>query len=237
MIVLNEQQVLFIRAELTSVGVSHEPLQEELLDHLCCVVEKTMTEGATFSQAVTAAFSVFKEDEIKEIQDYDIQLQNQKMLIMKRLSLLFLGVMLLFTTVTFAVQQDPPTIAPIAGTFKITSSYGQRMHPIQQVKKMHQGIDIKAPIGTPVVATAAGTVIKTEYDKDGYGKYIVIRHDEHYETVYSQLSEFRVTPGQEVAQGEVIGLVGNSGLSTAPHLHYEVRKDGQHENPEAYLRP
>ncbi len=232
---LNDNQVALLREKLLAAGLTHAPLLEELLDHACCTVEAEMARGADFPAALATATTIFKENEIKEMQAFDLQLLNQQQLIMNRLSLLFLGILLMLTTLTFAGPPDPPAIAPLRGSLNITGTFGEHLHPIQKVKRMHQGVDFKALLGTPVVATAAGTVTWVEYDADGYGHFIVIRHDERYETRYAQLSETRVKAGQEVAQGEVIALVGNSGRSTGPHLHYEVRKDGKLEDPMAYL--
>ena len=100
---------------------------------------------------------------------------------------------------------------------------------------MHNGIDLAAEEGTPVKATADGVVEKTEEWPEGYGKYIVVVHDDVYTTLYAQLSEMKVKVGEKVKQGDVIGLVGSSGLSTAPHLHYEVRKNGNPVDPADYF--
>ncbi len=132
-------------------------------------------------------------------------------------------------------KSDVPSIIPIKGDYKISSEYGMRMHPIKKKEMMHTGIDLKAKTGTPVVATADGIVIKSEFLKDTYGKVVVIKHNDTYTTLYSQLSEMKVEVGNKVKQGHIIGLVGSSGMSTGPHLHYEVRKDGEKVNPANYF--
>ncbi len=133
-----------------------------------------------------------------------------------------------------------PSIFPVKKVegVKISSAYGIRMHPIKKVKMMHNAVDIKAPEGTPVYATADGLVRKVKQNhKEGkaYGRYITIDHEDGYSTLYSQLSGYNVKEGQEVNKGDVIGYVGQSGISTGPHLHYEVKKDGENVDPEDYF--
>ena len=135
---------------------------------------------------------------------------------------------------------DIPSIYPIknAKEIEISSGFGQRMHPIKKKMMQHNGVDIKASKGTPVCATANGLVRKimdNHQEGKGYGKYIIIDHANGYSTMYTQLSKIEVKAGQEVKQGDVIGLVGSSGISTGPHLHYEVMKDGENVNPENYF--
>lgn len=133
-----------------------------------------------------------------------------------------------------------PAIQPITNKdLKRTSSgWGYRMHPIYKVKKMHWGQDFSAPIGTPIYATGDGVVEEVKGSKNsrvGFGLSIKIDHGYGYETLYGHLSGFNVKRGQKVKRGEVIGYVGNSGGSTAPHLHYEVHKDGRKVNPMYYM--
>ncbi|RIJ49146.1 M23 family peptidase [Maribellus luteus] len=133
-----------------------------------------------------------------------------------------------------------PSIMPIRNKeLKRTSSgWGYRMHPIYKVKKMHWGQDFTAPIGTPIYATGDGVVTEVEGSKRskvGLGLNIKIDHGFGYETVYGHLNEFNVKRGQHVKRGDIIGYVGNTGGSTAPHLHYEVHKNGQKLNPMYYM--
>jgi len=133
-----------------------------------------------------------------------------------------------------------PSIFPVkkGDGVEISSGYGMRMHPTKKVEMMHNAVDIKAPKGTPVFATADGMIRKVEKNfkqGEGYGKYIIIDHEGGFSTLYSQLSEYNTKEGKEVSQGDVIGYVGQSGLSTGPHLHYEVMKDGENVNPSDYF--
>ena len=120
-------------------------------------------------------------------------------------------------------------------TGKVSSRFGMRKHPIFKITKMHNGIDIAAPKGTPIYATADGLVSFADRN-GGYGKVIIINHAGGWQTFYAQLSKIKVVEGQEIKRGQEIGLVGSSGLSTAPHLHYELRKDGKSVNPETYIK-
>lgn len=129
-----------------------------------------------------------------------------------------------------------PAISPISdkNLTRFASGYGYRIHPIYRTRKMHSGIDLTAPTGTSVHSTGDGKIIKTGYTAGGYGKRIIIDHGFGYKTLYAHLNEIHVKEGQKVKRGEVIGTVGNTGRSTAPHLHYEVRKNNQTENPVNY---
>ncbi len=116
---------------------------------------------------------------------------------------------------------------------RITSGFGDRYHPILHVWRHHDGVDFAAPYGTPVRATADGRVTTVGWDEGGYGNYIELRHVNGIRTRYGHLSAFAhgLHVGQQVTQGETIGFVGSTGLSTGPHLHYEFRVDGHATDP------
>jgi murein DD-endopeptidase MepM/ murein hydrolase activator NlpD len=122
---------------------------------------------------------------------------------------------------------------PVAGYLK--SGFGMRYHPILGYRRMHSGIDIVAPSGTLVKAADGGEIIQAGYD-GGYGNSIMVYHGGGFATWYAHLSRILVSPGQTVERGQVIGLVGSTGLSTGPHLHFEVRINGAAQNPLAYLQ-
>ena len=129
---------------------------------------------------------------------------------------------------------DAPSLWPLEG--RVGSSYGQRQDPINGEGAFHQGIDIDAPIGAPVRAAADGDVTLAEVQATGYGRQIMIDHGHEVATLYGHLSSIAVVVGQHVARGQVIGLVGQSGRATGPHLHYEVRVHKVAVNPHKYLR-
>ena len=114
---------------------------------------------------------------------------------------------------------------------RIGSLFGYRTDPFYKVTKFHEGIDFTAAVGTPIYATGDGIVSEAERNSGGYGNKIIINHGYSYETVYAHLSKIKVKVGQRVKRGEIIGLMGNTGKSTAPHLHYEVHKAGVPMNP------
>lgn len=126
---------------------------------------------------------------------------------------------------------------PVAGA-RISSPYGLRIHPVLGGLRMHTGIDYAAPSGTPIRAPSAG-IVEFRGWKGGYGNTVILRHNGSMETLYAHMSAFSTTaaPGMRVAAGEVIGYVGSTGRSTGPHLHYEVRLNGQPVNPVAVALP
>jgi murein DD-endopeptidase MepM/ murein hydrolase activator NlpD len=134
-----------------------------------------------------------------------------------------------------------PAIQPIENKNlkRIASGWGMRIHPIYGIPKFHYGLDFTAPLGTPVYATGDGVVQIIIKDSDkrsqGYGNLIIIDHGYGYKTLYSHLQKFESKPGEKVTRGEIIAYVGSTGLSTGPHLHYEVIKDNKKVDPIYYL--
>lgn len=129
-----------------------------------------------------------------------------------------------------------PAIQPINNTDlrRTSSGFGMRIHPIYKTKKMHHGMDFVAEVGTPIYATADGIVEIASNSFYGYGKYVRIQHNDDYKTAYGHMYELLVKRGQQVKRGDIIGTVGNTGLSTGPHLHYEVIYKGRHVDPINY---
>ncbi|HEX3007460.1 MAG TPA: M23 family metallopeptidase [Bacteroidales bacterium] len=127
-----------------------------------------------------------------------------------------------------------PAIQPVANKdlSRTASGYGWRVHPIYKIRKFHEGMDFTAPTGTEIYATADGVIAEIETNEHrGYGNMALVDHGYGYETVYAHMERIKVKIGQHVKRGDVIGYVGNTGLSTGPHLHYEVRKNGKAVNP------
>jgi murein DD-endopeptidase MepM/ murein hydrolase activator NlpD len=126
-----------------------------------------------------------------------------------------------------------PAIQPVRNENlkQIASGFGYRSDPFTKVRKFHQGMDFSARTGTPIFATGDGVVARADNTASGYGNHIVIRHGFGYETLYGHLSKFNCRAGQSVKRGDIIGYVGSTGRSEAPHLHYEVRKGGEVVNP------
>jgi murein DD-endopeptidase MepM/ murein hydrolase activator NlpD len=117
---------------------------------------------------------------------------------------------------------------------KITWNFSKKaIHPFTKELTIHNGVDIAAPTGTPVYAAAAGIVKKAE-NLEGWGNLVILEHSDGFATAYAHMDAFKVKNGESVTRGQVIGSVGNTGQSTGPHLHYEVRKNGEYLDPAEY---
>ena len=130
-----------------------------------------------------------------------------------------------------------PAIQPVSNKDlkRLSSYFGYRIDPFYKVTKMHEGVDFSAPVGTEVFATGDGVVRGIQESRHEYGNHVAIDHGFGFMTFYAHLSKILVKNGQKIARGQVIGLVGNTGKSTSPHLHYEVRKNGRAINPINYF--
>lgn len=126
-----------------------------------------------------------------------------------------------------------PAIQPVKNENlkRMASGFGYRSDPFTKARKMHEGMDFTAKTGTPIYATGDGVVAKADNTASGFGNHIVIRHGYGYETLYAHLSKYKARAGQRVKRGDIIGYVGSTGRSEAPHLHYEVHKNNRVVNP------
>jgi hypothetical protein len=280
---LNEAQLQDLTTYMQESLRRYNALEEELIDHLACLIEEKMDEGWDYTSARRHALEVFNKDEVKRTEGRALYFVHTKPVLMKCFLLLGVGGMtaLLFwlqqpavdaahvqasnsalvrdaapqmvsgstelianlTAFAFSAEklhqgvqrpEEPPVLYPLPESYEVSSAYGMRIHPIYKKKILHRGIDIKAPKGTPVVATADGVVEFAEREHN-YGLKIVIRHDDQYQSMYAHLGEIKVKAGERITKGSVIAVVGSTGNSTAPHLHYEVVKDGKPVNPSDYL--
>ena len=138
-----------------------------------------------------------------------------------------------------ALQGDnPPSnakwITPVSN-YRLTSAFGMRKHPVLKVTRMHNGIDMACAAGTPIYATRAGTVTRTAYQANGAGNYVSINHLDGFSSIYMHMTHYVVSQGQNVSQGQLIGYVGNTGISTGDHLHFGISYAGTYVNPLAYI--
>jgi len=176
------------------------------------------------------------------------KLENSKMVIntAKRLDILTRKVVVQSKSyddlVKMAVNKEKmlasiPAIQPIANKdlARTASGWGYRIHPIYKIRKFHYGIDFTAPTGSDIYVTGDGIVDKIESSHRGYGNSIIVNHGFGIKTIYGHLNGFKVKQGQRVKRGDIIGIVGSTGLSTAPHLHYEVLRNGEKVNPINYF--
>ncbi|KTR84759.1 membrane protein [Novosphingobium barchaimii] len=127
-----------------------------------------------------------------------------------------------------------PSRTPLNG-LTMTSNFGMRVHPVLGGMRAHKGVDLSAPVGTPIYATADGVVGKASWF-GGYGLYVQLEHGNDLETRYGHMSRLAVAEGQHIHKGDVLGYVGTTGRSTGPHLHYEVRVNGVAVNPIPYMQ-
>ena len=129
-----------------------------------------------------------------------------------------------------------PAIMPISNRdlTRTASGWGWRIHPIYKIKKFHEGMDFSAPTGTEIYASGDGVVSEVATDNSGYGRHVIIDHGFGYKSLYAHMSAFKVKNGQKVNRGDIIGFVGSTGTSTAPHLHYEVHLKNKKVNPQLY---
>ena len=133
---------------------------------------------------------------------------------------------------------NPPSnatwITPVSG-YRLTSAFGMRKHPVLKVTRMHNGVDMACAAGTPIYATRAGTVTTASYQANGAGNYVSINHLDGFSSIYMHMTHYVVSKGQKVSQGQLIGYVGNTGISTGDHLHFGVSYAGTYVNPLAYI--
>ena len=138
------------------------------------------------------------------------------------------------TELDYQIQDDTAKIVAPVNSTRYTSKFGYRINPITNVNAFHTGLDIAAPIGTKIRAAYNGTVLKTGEDSHS-GKYIFLNHADGLETFYCHCSEILAKDGAKIRQGETIALVGSTGWSTGPHLHFEIHKNGKRLDPLPFL--
>ena len=129
-------------------------------------------------------------------------------------------------------SQGETFLRPTSG--HVTSEYGPRIHPISGQSGFHTGIDLASPSGTPIKASKSGTVVYSGW-QGGYGQVVIIDHGGGYRTLYAHCSKLNVVKNQKVSRGQTVALVGSTGNSTGPHLHFEVRVNNKHQNPRKYV--
>ena len=134
--------------------------------------------------------------------------------------------------------ENPPSdatwVTPVSG-WKLTSPFGMRLHPVLGYYRMHNGIDMACSQGTHIYATRAGKVTRTAYQAGGAGNYVSINHLDGFSSIYMHMTHYVVSAGQTVSQGQLIGYVGSTGISTGPHLHFGISYAGTYVNPLAYI--
>ena len=196
--------------------------RRETSDKLLVELEKKAEEF----QILLAESEVLQEDLMQEIAAKEAELKEAKYdEELKRLAM---------------QGENPPSnatwITPVSGA-RLTSPFGQRLHPVLKVYRMHNGIDLAIAQGTPIYATRAGKVTRTAYQAGGAGNYVSINHLDGFASIYMHMTHYVVKEGQSVSAGQLIGYVGSTGISTGPHLHFGVSYAGTYVNPLAYITP
>ncbi len=188
--------------------------------------------GGPFEESIDEAFDLSNKDQLNRLKiirekiiaeaQYNIIQQEKSMVVLKD-----------YMESQSSLLSSTPSIWPVKGF--ISSGFGPRRSPFTGRIDMHQGIDISGPEGTPVVTTADGVVIRSEFNKYGYGNLIVVNHGYGFTTKYGHLQKNMVKVGDKVKRGQVIGYRGNTGRSTGTHLHYEVEMNNVPVNPLNYI--
>lgn len=228
---LSTNQILYIENDLKSKGLSKSRITSEIIDHVCCQVEEHMKQGLDFSIAYSESLRAFNDEGFIDLKK-ELNQPAKRIWSKKIVTSGIAACILLFVFVVDA--QDRPEVHPLGSENRISSKFGMRIHPITKKEKFHRGVDMPTPIGTPIKVAATGFISEVKESK-GYGKYVIVKHDEEFETLYATLSDVKVSVGDRVLKGEVIALSGNSGVSTAPHLHYEVLRNGKNVDPKNYF--
>lgn len=238
MILLSDQQLEQVASWMNAQNMSHQELEEELLDHICTSIEHMMEEGLSFEDAFGTTVGGFGDAGLKGVEDATIHLLTYQSTLMKRITMAAGMLTISFLLITFSgFTQSVPNLSPIVGDIEITSAFGMRTHPKTKKRQMHRGVDFRADLGTEVVATANGRVLIAGVDPErpAYGIMILMEHSDGYTTMFAHLSEVTVEVGAVVEQGSVVGKVGNTGMSMGPHLHYEVMHNDTVVDPAEFI--
>ncbi|MFA7091227.1 MAG: M23 family metallopeptidase [Arcobacteraceae bacterium] len=201
---------------------------------------RTLIERESKLKAQNSLYSLQIKDKITDIDELSSKLDNIEQLIGvkgdEETSLIQRATLAKISTQVKAFMlQVIPSGSPLNETV-VSDSYGYRIHPISKQRKFHRGIDFRAPMRTPVYTTADGVVKYVQNsDRGGFGKVVMIMHNYGFETIYAHLDVSKVKVGEVVKKGQVIGLSGNSGISTGPHLHYEIKYATKILNPWSFV--
>lgn len=238
MILLSDPQLEQVAGWMSDQNMSHEELEEELLDHICTSIEHMMEAGRSFEESFDTTVGGFGDAGMKGVEDATIHLLTYQSTLMKRITMAAGMLTISFLLITFSgFTQSIPSLSPLAGDIEVTSAFGMRTHPKTKKRQMHRGVDFRADIGTEVVATANGKILIAGVDPErpAYGIMILMEHADGYTTMFAHLSEVTVAAGAVVEQGTVVGKVGSTGQSLGPHLHYEVMHNDTVVNPEEFI--
>lgn len=237
------EQVATVQAELETEKAELETAREEL-DAAQADLEEKRAEADELLTELIAKGQEFQTiiDESEELQDELMQEIAQAEKDLKEAEYQEWLATYVPTTKPSGKDTTPSTQAPSSSgwvspvkSYTLTSPFGMRLHPIQKVWKMHNGVDMAAPQGTPIYAAKSGKVTKTAFQAGGAGYYVTINHGDGFSSVYMHMTHYIVSPGDYVTAGQVIGYVGSTGGSTGPHLHFGISYNGTYVNPMNYV--
>jgi len=237
------QQVSAVQSELVYEKTSLESIKEEL-DAAQITLESKRAESDRLLQDLVAKGQEFEEliDRSEDLQSDLMKQIAKKEKDLKAAEYQEWLATYVPTTRPSGTDTTPSTAAPSSSgwvkplkTLKITSSFGMRLHPIQKVWKMHEGVDFSAAQGTPIYAARSGKVTTASYQAGGAGYYVSINHGDGFSSIYMHMTHYIVKAGDYVNAGQVIGYVGSTGGSTGPHLHFGIAYKGEYKNPMNYL--
>ena len=237
------QRLLDLQVASANVEENQRILTEEMLDlqdtrDQLSESEEILKEKRTESDDILRDL-IAKQSEFQVLLDESEALQNQLMNEIAQKQKELQAAQYKEELVKMALKgQNPPSnatwIEPVSG-YTISSPFGNRKSPTAGASTYHQGVDMACPSGTPIYATRAGTVTVASYQAGGAGYYVSINHGDGFASIYMHMTRYVVSKGQSVTQGQLIGYVGSTGISTGPHLHFGVSYGGTYVNPMAYL--
>lgn len=237
------QQVAAVQAELVREKTELESIKEEL-DAAEITLGEKRAEADRLLLELIAKGEEFEAliDESEELQSDLMKQIAQKEKDLKAAEYKEWLATYVPTTKPSGTDTTPSTQAPSSSgwvkplkSYTITSPFGMRIHPISKVWKMHEGVDMSAPQGTPIYAAKSGKVTTTSYQAGGAGYYVSINHGDGFSSIYMHMTHYIVKPGNYVNAGQVIGYVGSTGGSTGPHLHFGISYNGTYVNPMNYI--
>lgn len=224
------------RYDRVSVVLSDLETRDRSIYQTLFDAEPSLSEAEAAEQAVTDLYQQLAEDGAGALMHHTTMLLQRLDTLRAVQAQRFDSLMLLVNRQGAAVRHIP-SVQPVdrGKQMSMVASFGRRIHPFYKVLRMHTGVDYALPVGSPVYATADGAVKTIKRSQRGYGNMVQLSHGADYATMYAHLSSIDVRIGQSVRRGDVIGAVGNSGLSLAPHLHYEVHFKGKPVSPLHYF--
>ena len=208
---------------------------ETIRNEILALQEKKKAEEAEYMKQVDAKVALLDQLETEEaaLESELEEMEQQSASIASEINSYYAS--LSTTDVSYTYTGSGVFGWPLAIQGRVSSNFGYRIHPISGVRRLHAGVDIAAPGGTPILAAESGTVIRVQYLSTGYGQNVIIAHGSNLVTLYGHMSSINVVAGQTVSRGQVIGGVGSTGASTGNHLHFEVRVNGSPVSPWGYI--